>query len=126
MNKLVSVLVAGLLAFTILAGCGPTPTVSGDPHRKPKDAPGAPGSDPAAKLKDSPKTAGDTTLANAVTSPEELVAGLPADARPRDTSDTIRLDRANDWLKANAPGKRIAWDYALGDVTLERIGESRN
>lgn len=60
-----------------------------------------------------------------VTSPISLLDGLPENARPKSTDDTIRLDRANDWLQENAPGKRIKWDYAIGDVGLARQEKTR-
>ena len=54
--------------------------------------------------------AADPPAGAVMTSPQQLVEGLPANARPRAHDDTIRLDRANDWLETNAPGKRIAWN----------------
>ncbi len=113
MKKLLSVLGAGLLALLVLAGCGPTNATGGDPNHKPTNPPGTTGGDP--------KPAADASL-----SPEDFVAGLPDNARPKDAGDTIRLDRANDWLKANAPGKHIAWDYAVVDVSLSRIGDTHD
>jgi hypothetical protein len=101
MKRFLAAVVAGALALSTAPGCGPS--ASNGPN-----APGGPNdpADPAASL-------------------QQLVDGLPANALPKDKDDTIRIDRANDWLKANAPGKRIACNYPVGDVRLSREGETR-
>jgi hypothetical protein len=60
------------------------------------------------------------------TSPQELVACLPANARPKHAEDTIRLERANDWLADHVVGKRLQWTYTLGAPKLQRVGRSKD
>jgi hypothetical protein len=102
MKRLVPIVVAGALALAAAPGCGPS--ASNGPN-----SPGGP-NDPADP---------------AAASVQELFDGLPANALPKDKDDTIRIDRANDWLKTNAPGKRFACNYPVGDVSLSRMGETR-
>lgn len=106
------VVVAAILLLAFATGCGgggnaTPPVVPG------LDAPPGGGADPAA------------AAAPPVTSPIALLDDLPENARPKAIDDTIRLDRANDWLAATAPGKRIAWDYAIADIGLARQGKTR-
>lgn len=63
----------------------------------------------------------ESPSSEAITSPAQLVAALPENARPKSTDDTIRIDRANDWLKENATGRKIVWEYAIGEVQLNRM-----
>jgi hypothetical protein len=51
-----------------------------------------------------------------------FLADLPADARPKDTGDTVAIERANVWLKVNAPGKPLVWDYPIGSIGLQQYG----
>lgn len=61
-----------------------------------------------------------------IASPDQLVAGLPENARPRNHEDTVRCDRANDWLKENVVGRQIEWEYLFAKVTLTRMEGTRN
>jgi hypothetical protein len=58
-----------------------------------------------AKISDAPPEV-DAGEATTITDLIETLE-LPADARPKDKSDSIRMDRANEWLSKNGTGKPV-------------------
>jgi hypothetical protein len=56
---------------------------------------------------------------------DSLFAGIPMNIRPKDTEDTIRIDRTNDWLAKHATGKIIEFPYEVKSVEMFRSPDKR-
>lgn len=54
----------------------------------------------------------------------QLIAGLPEDARPKESGDKVRISRANEWLAKSTVGKRVEDRHVFESVSL-REGENK-
>jgi hypothetical protein len=64
-------------------------------------------------------------LSPGVVSIEGLFRNVPENAHPKDPTDAIRFNRANDWLEKTAPGKIIELSYEVKTVELRRGQDKR-
>ncbi|MEZ6070935.1 MAG: hypothetical protein R3C10_11840 [Pirellulales bacterium] len=52
---------------------------------------------------------------------EDFFKSLPANARPRDKEDAFAIDRANDWILKNAPGRFLVFHFDSCKTDLEVV-----
>jgi len=53
---------------------------------------------------------------------KKLMSDLPEDIHPKDSEDTVRIQRANAWLAENAVGRQLVNEHVFDSVSVETTG----